>query len=420
MPRLLGAAVLSVSVFFIVCGIVGASGVIGNTATSISVIFDGYACGQTHTFTDDTGQSVIGSTTACPPSLIRDEGTQRLGGSPAYLTNTDKWAAYQIGGSYPTFMGLSQPIMRYASGAQVWDGSDVSYSKSFARSHGWLLHNAAGAEISYGSGGSGLLVNPGNADFQTNEIAELQLFLNAQPWVDGIYFDNFMMDMRDFPGVDYPIYNQSGVLLFSNPDQYQTAQISFISQVGAALKSMGKRVSVNAKGLIPGDNRSNDATLTNLWMDRYAPYVTSMGAEYWQQRSTDHSVFLTGGDQWYHQWDSWQTVQTHARADGIEFWPLDYISNSELPQCRYLRASYLLEWDGHGNTMYTPWTLTQDIWNTCTAFNPGLPTGAKTQLQAGVWRRDFASGYVIINTTAASVTIGGVVIASGDAVLHQN
>src|SRR5204863_140674 len=37
-----------------------------------------------------------------------------------------------------------------------------------------------------------------------------------------------------------------------------------------------------------------------------------------------------------------------------------------------------------------------------------------------VGRRDFASGYVIVNPTSAAVTVGGVSIPSGDAVLHQN
>jgi hypothetical protein len=38
----------------------------------------------------------------------------------------------------------------------------------------------------------------------------------------------------------------------------------------------------------------------------------------------------------------------------------------------------------------------------------------------GVWRRDFQRGYVIVNTTASSVTVNGVTIPSGDAILHQN
>jgi hypothetical protein len=69
--------------------------------------------------------------------------------------------------------------------------------------------------------------------------------------------------------------------------------------------------------------------------------------------------------------------------------------------------------------MLTGWT-SSDFWNSAMAFNPGQPTGARYQVATGVWRRDFTNGYVIVNPTHAAVTVGGVSIASGDAVLHQN
>jgi hypothetical protein len=140
--------------------------------------------------------------------------------------------------------------------------------------------------------------------------------------------------------------------------------------------------------------------------------------EYWQQMD-NHQVFLSGGQDWQHQWDSWQSLEAYAQSKGLEFWPISYAYSTELSQCRYLRGSYLLEWNGRGSIMLTSWDGT-DSWSSCTAFNPGLPSGAKTQVAPGVWRRDYANGYVIVNPTSAAVTVNGVSIASGDAVLHQN
>jgi hypothetical protein len=111
----------------------------------------------------------------------------------------------------------------------------------------------------------------------------------------------------------------------------------------------------------------------------------------------------------------------YAQSKGLGFIPVCYVSSTELAQTRFLRGSYLLQWNGssRGAIMLTGWT-SSDIWNSAMAFNPGQPTGARYQVTTGVWRRDFTSGYVIVNPTRAAVTVGGVSIASGDAVLHQN
>jgi hypothetical protein len=282
------------------------------------------------------------------------------------------------------------------------------------------LHNSSGNEIAYYSGGDGLLVNPGNVSFQNDLKQRILNFLALHPFESGVYFDNFMMDMRNFPNVNYPIYDQSGHLLFSTPSDYQSAQISFISNVGAAIKNAGYFVGVNARGSIPGDNTSDTGDLSKQWIDRYYPYVSATQIEYWQQRSTDHTVFLSGDDTWYHHWAGWESVMAYAQSKGLGFIPIAYVSSTELFQTRYLRGSYLLEWNGtRGALLWCGWT-SSDNWNSAMAFNPGLPTGAKYQVATGVWRRDFANGYVIVNPTQAAVAVGGVSIASGDAVLHQN
>jgi Hypothetical glycosyl hydrolase family 15 len=352
---------------------------------------------------------------------IAGEGTLRLGTSPQHITNGNKFAMLGNGGFYSVFSALPGRKIKYASGAQVWDNSDISPRKATARANGWLLHNSRGKEIPYTSGGNGLLVNPGNVGFQNDLKQRILKFLARHPFESGVYFDNFMMDMRDFPNVNYPIYNQSNQLLFSNPTDYQNAEISFIRNVGAALKARGYYVGVNARGSIPGDNASDTGALSKEWIDRYYPYVSATMIEYWQQRSGDHTVVLSGDDTFYHHWDGWESVMAYAQSKGLGFIPLCYVSSTELAQTRYLRGSYLLQWNGssRGAILLAGWT-SADIWNSAMAFNPGQPTGARYQVATGVWRRNFAHGYVIVNPTRAAVTVRGVSIASGAAILHQN
>jgi hypothetical protein len=169
--------------------------------------------------------------------------------------------------------------------------------------------------------------------------------------------------------------------------------------------------------------RSDTGDLTKWWIDQYAPYVTATMVEYWHQAQGaccgSHAVDLSGDNTWYNHWDGWQSVETYAQSKGLEFWPGVYIAQTELSQCRYLRGSYLLDWNGKGTIMLTSWNGT-DFWNTCTATDLGFPSGAKYQPIAGVWERQYTRGYVIVNPTKSTVTVGGNTIPSGDAILHQN
>ena len=390
------------------------------------------------------GDPVPGTAKACfqrvpatpappPPStsgVIADEGTIRLGDSPTYMTNAGKFAAIAVGGYLNLVVPKPGKPIEYSSGTQVEPGSPTEVDWTTARANGWLAHNASGQEIGYAFDGNGLLVNSGNVSFQNATKTKILNWLAANPGVDGVYFDNFMLDVRNFPGVSYPIYDQNNNLLWSNNADFQAAQISFISNVGAALKAAGYLVGVNAKGYISGapccDN--DNGVNSENWMDKYAPYVSAAMIEYWQQRGDTHSVELSGNDTWDHHWDGWQGVENYAQSKGIQFWPISYIAQTgEDSQCRFLRGSYLLEWNGKGSIMLMPYGAS-DIWNTCTAFNPGQPSGAKyvvaTSTCAGnpcyAYRRDFSNGYVIVNPTQSAVSVGGISIASGDAVLHQN
>jgi hypothetical protein len=100
------------------------------------------------------------------------------------------------------------------------------------------------------------------------------------------------------------------------------------------------------RGSIPGDNGSDTGDLSKQWIKRYYPYVSATMIEYWQQRSSDHTVVLSGDDTWYHHWDGWESVMAYAQSKGLGFIPVCYVSSTELAQTRFLRGSYLLQWNG--------------------------------------------------------------------------
>jgi hypothetical protein len=356
--------------------------------------------------------------------VIADEGRGVYGTSPEYMTNGDNYSAFVIGGYYSLFGSLPGRALKYANLNNVYDNNDVVSSIANARANGWLLHDANGNELLYQGSSRQVLVNPSNASFLSALRTRLLTFLAAHPFVDGIFFDNFVEDVRGGVGfgINYPVYTQSGQLLWSSPSDFQASELAAIQYLGNALKAAGYLVVVNGKGGIYQSSGNDNAVNATAWFDRYAPYISGMMAEYWIQNQFNHAVALSNHATWADYWNEWEAFADHVRDAGKVFWPASYSNAPELRQCRYLRASYLLSWSGSsGHIMFYPWSNSSDTWQSgCTDFDPDQPTGAKVQVQTGVWKRNFERGYVIINTTAASVTVNGVTIASGDAVLHQS
>src|SRR3989442_615055 len=96
-----------------------------------------------------------------------------------------------------------------------------NYATALAR--GWLLHNSSGGELIY-SGQR--MVNPANADYQGWWNSSADSYFAANPTVDGFFVDNFVQDFKNFP-FNYPVYDQSNVLLWSTQTDFKTAQLSF-------------------------------------------------------------------------------------------------------------------------------------------------------------------------------------------------
>src|SRR5206468_1834487 len=99
-------------------------------------------------------------------------------------------------------------------------------------------------------------------------------------------------------------------------------------------------------------NDNPNAVNATAWVNRYYTHVSGMMAEYWIQNFQNHAVSRTDHLSWADYWNEWSAFQAHVQSLGLQFWPGDYISTSEQSQCRYLRASYLLNWSGNGQIMF--------------------------------------------------------------------
>jgi hypothetical protein len=356
--------------------------------------------------TASASASVTVSNTATPTLTFPATGlsTLRWGASYPYLTNGSSYSFIGVGQGDADSCESQNPgrCIVYVSGAQAvyadewWAG--VWYSE--AKANGWLLHDRAGQELYYGSGGNGRLTNPGNAAYQQRWLTEVEAFLAAHH-LQGVHIDNFGVE----PAVNGdPTWNIAEI---ANQQAFQAAQLAFIKAVGPALIAKGYYVLVNGEAYIPGNSGSDDGTLTLNWQASYAPYVSATEIEYWQQNPSNNSqLYNDCGCAWTGHWSGWQKVAADAQARGIGFVGLAYGSSTDLRTARYIRGSFLLEWNGGraGSFGWEP-TVASDNWNTAVGANIGAPSAGKYQIAANVWRRDYSNGTVVVNPTTAAVTV---------------
>jgi hypothetical protein len=69
------------------------------------------------------------------------------------------------------------------------------------------------------------------------------------------------------------------------------------------------------------------------------------------------------------------------------------------------RASFLLDWDGHGGGLFIDCGCA-DPWTAAWTVNIGAPRGARFQRGPGVWQRNYRRGTVLVNAPGSPVSVG--------------
>lgn len=318
-------------------------------------------------------------------------------GNTSTLTNADKYAVLDVSTGNAAF-AASKPgrslVYRYSRGACDWCGVTVAQ----AQANNWLLKDSAGNTI---SDGTYPLLDVGLPAVQKAWADNTLAFIASYPGLDGVFIDNVISSLTTYPP-KYP-----------NRDSWDAnAVLPFMSAVWARLHPAGVYVATNSADWYLGQE-CNIGTCARTWMAKIAPYADGQMAEDWMFRN-GHTRRI--GASWDNYWNEWQAFVGYVQSLGDDFLPSDSASPLNTQVAVYGRASFLLDWNGGGGAFFYAIDYNSgDPWDPAWTVNLGLPTGAKTQPQANVWKRTFERGIVIVNPTGASITQDGHTIASGDA-----
>jgi hypothetical protein len=109
-----------------------------------------------------------------------------------------------------------------------------------------------------------------------------------------------------------------------------------------------------------------------------------------------------------HSWTGWQATLRVANRFGVDLLPVTWGTATSVKNMRYGKGSFMLDWDGrHGAFSYCIATCytNADPWKAIWTRNLGRPRAPKKMVLHGVYRRNFAHGTVVVNTTPDSVVV---------------
>jgi hypothetical protein len=374
--------------------------------------------------------AVVTTGTSTAPSYA-GIGIVRYAGTMCSTYNLSQYAWLDSGSDTTSWTcAARQPglALGYFNPVQICtvQNNGVLYSVADSSHEDWFLHTSGGARISVSNGGGTCyLSDPGNSDFQNEFKTQVAARFASISGADGVFLDNVHNHWNNF--------NLSGA-----PSKYPTdstghspgweaAMKSFLTNVSTYLRGRGAYVVGNAGAWCNCGGSQNNGSLDRWWWS----YLTDADGkslfsgifkENWMKPSSSSTVRLVGTDAWYKQWDSYAKEQSYVQSLGADFAGEDSVNTvgslNAVTVARFSRATFLLEYNcGRGAWVWN--SGSSDPWSTINHTAVGCPLGDKFQVATNVWRRNFQNGYVIVNPTGSGVTVNGLTIQSGDAVIAQ-
>ena len=123
------------------------------------------------------------------------------------------------------------------------------------------------------------------------------------------------------------------------------------------------------------------------------------------QNPTDFGQLRAEGSEWYNQWTGWQHLVSVAQRAGVDFFGFMYGASGDQHAMRYGKASFLLDWNRKGGAFVYTTTDGGNPYHAVWATDLGRPLHPKAEISPGVWRRAFARGVVVVNTTGSEVSV---------------
>ena len=275
----------------------------------------------------------------------------------------------------------------YFSGTDVntrWS-TGVPYAQ--AKRNGWLLKSASGKLLVNRSHPENYVGAVGNPAYQRAWTRNVSHFLRAHG-DDGILIDDVLADLVPLAGSEAAAY--------PTQQAWAAAQLSFIRAVGPALRKRGYYVLASAAGYVPGDPGDNTGATTISWWRKLNPYVSGLMNEYYGEIPDGSNRLRSEGGAWSQGWGGWQRLVRVAQARGRDFVGLTYGRPGDTRTMTYGKASFLLDWDGHGGAFVYQPTDNGDAWNGAWTQDLGRPLGRKHAVGVG-WLRRYRHGVVLLN-----------------------
>jgi hypothetical protein len=280
--------------------------------------------------------------------------------------------------------------------------SPISYQQAVAHdkanpSDPWLLYSASKRSMTMPHYPENHLANVGSASFQRRWVANAVRTLRAHHF-EGVYIDSVLGNFSDI-GPRPPLYPTDA--------SWESAMRKFVAYVGRTLKAKGFYVLINTYKSGPNDGSADIA-----WWASLAPHVSGLQAEYWQQAANPpNAQFDTNPCCWTGHWVNWLKLADAAQKNGADFFTVNKGTSTNTKLMTYLRASYLLVWNGRGGGFsyaHEP-TTNLDPWHPAWTTDIGKPSGSRYQVGLA-WRRNYSKGTAIVNPDpkrAQTVSLGG-------------
>jgi hypothetical protein len=347
-----------------------------------------------------------------PAKMLRGTGIVRWGELPSTPLGHERFSYVLVSRQAARFAsrspGRSLVYMSGTSVQQLWS-TGVSYSQAVAGD--WLLRDLTGAPLKNTQYGA-FIADVGSRSYQQRFVDNVTKFVRSTG-VDGIFLDDVVANPYLMTGGTYPAkYPSQGA--------WEDAIVSFVTNVGSALKANGVYVLANASKFVPGDAQSDTGEATRDFWQRLTPGVSGLMVEFWLQTAADTTQLRGVGARWFENWQGWQGLISFAQRAGVDFFGLGYGLSSNTRAMRFLRASFLLDWNGRGGALIYQTTDRADPYHPAWVKQPGAAVAGKSEPQPGVWLRRFTNAIVVVNASdeAVQLQVGGVrhVVPATDAV----
>ncbi|MDQ6694338.1 MAG: putative glycoside hydrolase [Chloroflexota bacterium] len=249
----------------------------------------------------------------------------------------------------------------------------------------WFLHNSKGERLFddyFGTGHLGYLMNPADTGWQAFSYERFQYVRDTLKY-DGVWLDN--LDLTTSRGKN-EMKNSDGVVKeYGSDDAWRTAVQGWLAGLRKHLGSYPIWANV-----VYGD-------LDVAAWDPYSPYVDGAMDESFSVRWLDG---WRDPDAWKAQLD--RSARWLAAGKGLVM--VGQGAKDDLQRMRFTLASYMLVATGQNAFFrYTRFdSYYNELWlypefNTARAL--GAPVGERSEVSPGVWRRQFANGYVEVDVT---------------------